>query len=320
MTIQEVNDQKSQRAFLQLAKELYRHDKCWTCPLDLEIEHIFDSRYNSGFEHGDAQRWLVYSTAGKAIGRIAAFYDLTKTHKNDQPTGGVGFFECINNQEAANLLFDTARDWLRSKGMEAMDGPVNFGENFVHWGLLVKGFMHQAYGMPYNFPYYQQLFESYGFCNFFEQLSYHDDLYLPYPERIVKFGDHLIDKGEYTFVHFRMKDKEKFLTDLANLYNAIWSDFHEGYTPLRYDDILKIFNEAKPLIDERFVWFAYHQGRPIAFLVAFPDNNQLFRKINGTLTPWTIAKLFFTRNLPIPLPVRACCYRGYCLSISVQVL
>lgn len=293
MTICEVTDDKGKQEFLKVAKDLYRKDNNWTCPLDIEIEHTFDPAYNGCFTQGEACRWVLYSADNQRIGRIAAFYDRNKAFKNDQPTGGVGFFECIDNQEAANLLFDTARGWLAAKGMEAMDGPINFGENFVNQGLLVHGFMPQAYGMPYNFPYYQRLFETYGFQNFFEQLTFHDDLYTPYPARIEKFGDHIIEKGEFVFTHFRMKEKEKFLNDLVTMYNAVWSDFHEGYTPLKFDDMLKIFNEAKALIDERFIWFAYHDGRPVAFLVAFPDVHQLFRKIRGTLTPLAVAKLLF---------------------------
>ena len=68
-------------------------------------------------------------------------------------------------------------------GMEAMDGPVNFGENLINWGLLVKGFEPQGFGMPYNKPYYQGLFEAYGFQVYFEQYSYHLNHKDPFPER-----------------------------------------------------------------------------------------------------------------------------------------
>ena len=80
----------------------------------------------------------------------------------------MGFFECINDKSASILLMDTCRNWLQENGMEAMDGPINFGENDNFWGLLIYGFTHPAIGMNYNPPYYQEFFESYGFKTYFE--------------------------------------------------------------------------------------------------------------------------------------------------------
>jgi len=51
----------------------------------------------------------------------------------------MGFFECTDDRDAAFLLFDTCSAWLKERGMQAMDGPINFGENDVNWGLLVEG-------------------------------------------------------------------------------------------------------------------------------------------------------------------------------------
>jgi hypothetical protein len=94
----------------------------------------------------------------------------------EQPTGGIGFFECIDNQNAANLLFDTAKEWLQTKGMEAMDGPINFGEKDNWWGLLISANTEVMYGMSYNPPYYIQLFENYGFKDYYKQFNYLYDI------------------------------------------------------------------------------------------------------------------------------------------------
>ena len=185
MNIVTVNSPETKKAFLDTARVIYKGDKNWVCPLDIEIENTFDPGHNQSFNSGEAQRWVLLDDNSKSIGRIAAFYDEKKIlNNNKQPTGGIGFFECTQDQNAANLLFDTAKNWLQSKNMEAMDGPINFGENFVNWGLLVDGFMHQGYGMPYNMPYYKNLFENYGFRNYFEQYSYHVDLSKPFNPRM----------------------------------------------------------------------------------------------------------------------------------------
>jgi hypothetical protein len=293
----EVNDKKTRNEFHRVPKILYKDDENWICPLDVEIENIFNPAKNECFQHGNAIRWILKDDMGALIGRIAAFYDRNKAFQNPQPTGGIGFFECIDDQQAANLLFQTAREWLGASGMEAMDGPINFGENFVYWGLLVEGFTPQGYGMPYNFPYYRELFESYGFCNYFEQYSFHDVFNKAYPERMKKFAEHFFDKPEYTFRHLEMDKAGFFLKQLVEMYNKVWSDFLENYTPLKYEDFEHIFNDAKALLNEKTIWFAYYNEMPIGFLIAFPDINQVFKKLkNGKLHLINILKLMYYRK------------------------
>lgn len=300
MVITEVNNAITRKQFLEVPKVLYKNDPFWICPLDMEIENIFNPEKNSCFLHGDARRWILSTQEGKLAGRIAAFYDRNKCFHNSQPTGGIGFFECINDQSSANLLFDTAKVWLASQEMMAMDGPINFGENFVNWGLLVEGFMQQGYGMPYNFPYYRQLFEHYGFKTYFEQYSFHDDFSRPYPEAMRKFGERIWKKSEFSFRHIEMKNPEKYLREMVVMYDKIWSDFLESYTPLKYEDLYQIFLDARSILNERYIWFAYHHEQPIGFLVVFPDMNEVLRKLkNGKLSPLNILKFMFYRRRAI---------------------
>lgn len=302
MTILEVKDNKTRHQFLDLPKRLYKGDNNWTCLLDAEIEGIFDPTKNSCFKSGDACRWIIRDNNHQTIGRIAAFYDLKKANSghNTQPTGGIGFFECINNQETANKLFDTAKAWLISKGIEAMDGPINFGENYVHWGLLIEGFMHQAYGMPYNFPYYKTLFEKYGFQTYFNQNSYHVDLTLPLPERQEKFARFVMRKPNYHFKHIEFKDAKKYLADVVSIYNQVWSDFHEDYTPLTFEEFEQVYQDARPLLNEELIVLAYDEDKPIGMVIAFPDFNQVFKKLkNGRLSLINKLKLLYYRKRSI---------------------
>src|SRR5699024_6840886 len=163
MQIIEVTDKRTQKEFLQLPVRLYKHEQNWIRPLDKDIEKVFDPTKNKYFEHGECTRWILVNDQQETIGRVAAFIDRKTANTFDQPTGGMGFFECINDKEAAFLLFDTCKEWLEARNMEAMDGPINFGDRMNWWGLLVDGFYEPNYGMFYHFPYYQQLFEAYGF-------------------------------------------------------------------------------------------------------------------------------------------------------------
>ena len=142
MKLIEVTDRLTDRMFLDTAKVIYRNDDTWVCPLDNDIRAIFDPEINPYYKHGTAIRWVLTGDDNSLIGRIAAFIDFNLANTYDQPTGGIGFFECIDDDSAAGMLFDTAREWLREKGMEAMDGPINFGETDKYWGLLVDGFTH----------------------------------------------------------------------------------------------------------------------------------------------------------------------------------
>ncbi len=300
MTICEVNNKQTRKEFLDFPKDLYRNDPNWVCPLDNEIEGIFNPKNNICFQTGEAIRWVLKDDKGQLIGRIAAFYDTRKTNHFDYPTGGAGFFECTDSQEAANLLFDTAKKWLASKGMEAMQAPINFGENFNYWGLLVEGFMHQAYAMPYNLPYYQQLFENYGFQDFFGQHSFHKDLTQGWPERQIKFAQYSESRPGYSFEHFTFKNIDKYVGDFVKSYNAIWESFHEGYTPMGHEEMRKMIMEAKMVIDEELIWFAYEKGTPVGIVVAFPDINEILARLkNGKLSLFNKLRFYYYRKRAI---------------------
>lgn len=295
MQIIQVKDHKTIREFLKVPKILYKDDPVWVCPLDRETESIFDPQENSFFTHGEASRWVLKDENGNLIGRVAAFINKNKAYTYQQPTGGMGFFECINNPEAAFLLFDTCRDWLKGKEMQAMDGPINFGENDVNWGLLVDGFVHPGIGMNYNPPYYRNLFESYGFKFYFEQVSNHLDLTKPFPERFWKIAEWVRSKPEYHFCHFTYKESAKFIHDLKNIYDTAWA-FHENFTPMEEKLLLKTMEKSRSFLDEEMIWFGYHNEDPVAFLIMFPDVNQIIKHLNGKLDLWNQLKFLYLKS------------------------
>src|SRR6478735_9010058 len=146
----EVITPQQERDFLKTNAVINAANPNYIRPLDPEIRDVFDKKKNKTFRSGTVVRWILKNDAGALVGRIAAFTNKRYKNKGDTvPVGGIGFFDCINNQQAANLLFDTAKAWLEQQGMEAMDGPINFGERDRWWGLVVKGFQEPLYGMNY---------------------------------------------------------------------------------------------------------------------------------------------------------------------------
>ncbi len=295
MQLIEVTGKKSKKLFHKVPHIIYRDDPNWICPLEGMVDNVFDPQKNPSFKNGEAARWVLVDDDKKLVGRIGAFFNRDKAKTFEQPTGGCGFFECTNNQQAASKLFDAARDWLTSKGMEAMDGPVNFGENYMNWGLLADGFMPQGFGMPYNPPYYLKLFENYGFKIYFKQFSYHLDTTLPeLPDRFWKVAEWVAKKPQYSFRHFSWKEKEKFVDDFARVYDNAWR-FHEHYKPIDKDDLKEFLYNAKSLIQEEFIWFAYHEDEPIAVYVMVPDFNQILARLNGRITIWNLPKVMWLK-------------------------
>jgi hypothetical protein len=299
MKVVEVITKQDKKEFIDFPKELYKTDPCWVCQLDSGIESVFDPSKNHNFKHGEAIRWILKDNENHTIGRIAAFIDTVRSSANRQLTGGIGFFEVVENKEAAFNLFKTALDWHASKGMEAMDGPINFGENDNNWGLLVDGFMQQGFGMPYNKKYYQDYFEEFGFKNYFEQYSYHRDVrdldnkIVRFPERIMKIAEWLSKRPGYSFRHFEFRNKEKFVKDIVEIYNSTWSVFKEDFTPLDPVILEESLENAKLIIDEKLIWFAYFNYKPIAFFVLFPDLNQILKYFNGKMNMWNMIRFIY---------------------------
>jgi hypothetical protein len=259
------------------------------------VEDTFNPTKNKAFKNGNAIRWVLVDDKNNLLGRIAAFINFNTAHVFDQPTGGCGFFECVNNQEAANKLFAAAVEWNKSNGMEAMDGPINFGENFMNWGVLAEGFMPQGFGMPYNPPYYVKLFQDFGFGIYFKQFSYHLDYSVPFPERFWKIAAWVAQKPQYNFKHLDFRQLDKFVGDFCAVYDGAWR-LHEHYKPLDPEDIRDFFVASKPIVDPEMIWFAYHQDKPIAMFGMIPDINQILRKLNGKLNLWGILKFLYYKK------------------------
>lgn len=281
MKITEVRSPKDAQAFIQVAIEIYKNDPDWIRPLDKDIEDVFDPSKNKAFRHGEAIRWILIDDNGRLLGRIAAFINKKyKTKGDDGPVGGTGFFECIEDQSAANLLFDTAKNWLQSKGMEAMDGPINFGERDRWWGLQVSGFQPPLYCMNYNPAYYRTLFEAYGFQIFFYQNCYslkvkdklQDKFYIRHAE--------LSKDPNYKAIHIQKNQLEKFARDFTTVYNKAWAG-HGGLKQMEERTVIKMFNSMKPVLDERISWFTYYKDEPIALWLNIVDLNQWFKYLNG---------------------------------------
>ena len=290
MKLIEVTTSAHQIEFIEMALWLYRNEKNWIRPIDQDIEGLFHAETNKLFRNGaKAKRWLLQDESGKTIGRIAAF--VNPKMKEKQPTGGVGFFECIENQDAAFLLFDQAKAWLQSEGMEAMDGPINFGERDKWWGLLVDGFSEPNYNMPWNFGYYQTFFENYGFQLYFKQYTYARDVQnVGFDQKMVQRAQVILTNEDYSFRYIKGKElQEKAPEYFMTVYNKAWAR-HMGKS-IALKEAQLMFAKMKPILDPRLIYFAFFKGEPVGFFIQIPEINQIFKHVNGKMD--LIGKLKF---------------------------
>jgi len=282
MQLLEITTPQLAKDFIRVNVELNNANPVYIRPLNKDVNEVFDRKKNKTFRHGEATRWILKDKPGKLIGRIAAF--VNKKYKNkgdDVPVGGIGFFDCINDQAAADMLFDVANHWLMQKGMEAMDGPINFGERDRWWGLVVKGHeIPPMYCMNFNPSYYQQLFENYGFRNFYNQICFG----MKASSRLMqKFYDRHAECARdpnFSSAHIKKNQLDKFAKDFTTIYNKAWAG-HGGLKQLEEKVVRKMFQSMKPVLDERINWFIYYKGAPVGMWINLPDLNQWFKHLNG---------------------------------------
>ncbi|RYY52783.1 MAG: hypothetical protein EOO09_20315 [Chitinophagaceae bacterium] len=281
MQLIEVSTPALAKDFLKVNILVNRNDPNYIRPLDKDVNEVFDKKKNKTYRQGEAIRWILKDDQGNLIGRIAAFTNKKYKNKGDTgPVGGMGFFDCINSQEAADKLFDTAKAWLLAKGMTAMDGPINFGERDRWWGLVVEGFHPPLYAMNYNQPYYQALLENYGFRGYFDQLCFAMKVGQRMQEKFYRRHAACAADPALRAEHMRKSDLPKYARDFATVYNRAWAG-HGGMKKIEEKVVIKMFETMKPVMDERINWFVYHNDEPVGAWINLPDLNQWFKHLNG---------------------------------------
>ena len=296
MQLKEVKTAQDEKDFIAVNTIINKKDPNYIRPLDKDVNDVFDTAKNKTFRQGKAIRWLLRNDNNELIGRIAAFTNKKYRNKGDDiPVGGIGFFDCINDQHAADMLFDVAKHWLIQQGMQAMDGPINFGERDRWWGLLVKGFAAPLYCMNYNQPYYQSLFETYGFKKFFNQICFSLNVKEKLQQRFYDRHRECAKDPNYSAAHIRKNQLEKFANDFTVIYNKAWAG-HGGLKEMERKVVLKLFQTMKPVIDEKTCWFVYYKTEPIAMWINLPDLNQWFKYLNGKFDLFHKLKFLWLKN------------------------
>ncbi len=279
------------KQFIRLPWKIYREDPCWVPPLLRDMKKLLDRSKHPFFEHSAAEFFLAWRD-GEPVGRIAAILNNNHNHFHNERTAFFGFFECLNDPQAASALLDRAQRWAQDKGMIELRGPMNYSTNETA-GLLVEGFDADPFiMMTHNPAYYPSLIESAGFDKAMDLYAWRLPVKRGLNPKIVRVGEKVLhDPG----IRVRSIDMKKFWQDveiIKGIYNDGWSG-NWGFVPMTDAEFLHMARDLKPAVDPRVLLIAEKCGEPVAFLLAVPDYNQAFKKIDGRLFPFGLAKLLY---------------------------
>ena len=196
------------------------------------------------------------------------------------------------------MLFDRCRAWLEERGMEAMEGPENFGERNEWWGLLVDGFKPPVFQMPYTHPYYVPFFENYGFRDYFKQYIYRTPMVMESLSEVVIWkSERLLKNGDYRIISYREMTPEQAKSSFLTIYNKAWNMDVHGVAGMEKEQVDVLFKTLKPVLDPDLLYFAHYKGEPIGFFITIPELNYIVKHVNGKISGLGILKFLYYRYL-----------------------
>jgi GNAT superfamily N-acetyltransferase len=286
---------KERKQFVNFPYQHYAGDEHWIAPLKMEQKKLIDEEDNPFFKNGDIALFLAEQN-GEVCGRIAAIQDRRYNEHHNNKTGFFGFFECIDDQSVANLLFKVAEDWLKERGHTDVLGPAN-PSMMDEVGILVDGFEYKpSIMMPYHKPYYDDLIKNTGLTKEMDMYAYRvtqgnvnmDRMYRA--EEIVR---RRLPKLRIREIDVDQLDDEVQI--VRRIFNKAWSG-NWGFIPLTKKELQDLASDLKLILDPKIAHIAEIDGEPVAFSIALPDLNQALKHMDGTLFPTGIFKLLWHRR------------------------
>ena len=289
--IRTVQNKKELMKFIKFQWEIYKDDKYWVPPLIMERKKLLNKEKNPFFKHAEAEYFLAEKD-GKLVGRIAAIKnDMHLKYHNDN-AGFFGFFECINDQQTANVLFDTAKNWLNKKGLKKMMGPANPSSN-DEWGMLLEGYDDSPrILMTYNPKYYNNLCENYGMKKAKDMYAWKLEYSKVTSSDKLRRGQEIVKKRyNIKVTQLDMKNFDRDLEKFKYVYNKAWAP-NWGFVPMTEEQIDAMAKDLKPIAEPSLVLFGTIGDELVGAALVMLDYNQIFKNMNGRLFPFNFIKLF----------------------------
>ena len=294
--IEPVQTKSQQKAFIRLPWKLYRDDANWTPPLIQNQKELLGYRKHPFYLEAECQTFLAYRE-GHVCGRIAAIVNHAHNRRYDEQRGFFGFFESIDDKAVSSRLFETATDWLRQRGMNAVRGPMNPSFNY-EMGLLIEGFDRpSSFMLTYNAPYYDRLVTEFGFEKVQDLFAYgaYIEMRAGVDETMYMVAREARKRLNLTL---RPLDRKRFQQEIKmflGIYNVA-NEAHWGFVPLSEAEVEHMSASLKHLIVPRLTRIAEVEGEPIGTVFGLLDYNPIIKKIDGRLFPFGFIRLFTDRK------------------------
>ena len=285
IVIQKVETDKDLMKFIKFPWDVYKNDKNWVPPLIVDRKKVFSKVKNPFFQHAEADYFLAYKN-DKIVGRIAAIKNDLHNSTHEDKVGFFGYFECMNDQEVANKLFNTAAEWLKQRGLTAMRGPANPSVN-DEYGMLLEGFDDPPrLLMTYNPEYYLTLCDNYGLAKIKDLYAYKlDTEKVLGSEKLARVAEIARKRSNIVIKSLDMKNFQSELEKVKEIYNRAWEK-NWGFVPMTEAEIDAMAEDLKMLIEPGLVLFGEIDGKTIGFSLCMLDYNHIFKQMNGKLFPY----------------------------------
>jgi GNAT superfamily N-acetyltransferase len=285
-------------AFIKFPWRIYQNDPAWVPPLLIERKEFMDREKHPFFEHGAAEFFLA-RRGDEVVGRIAASDDPKYNALHGSNVGCFGMFESIDDPAVANALFETAENWLRSRGRDEIMGPIDYSTNYV-CGLLIEGFEHPPTVLTSHNPrFYEGLIEGRGFTKITDFYAWwFPDATRAIP-RLRRLAGKFARRNLVTIRTGNLKNIREESRRLREIYNQAWAH-NWGFVPFSESEIEYMTKELKPIVDPEWTLIAEAEGKPVGFILGVPDINVALQKIDGRLTrfgfPIGLTKLLYHKS------------------------
>ncbi len=292
--IESVNSYNDFKKFYKFPFKLYENDQYWVAPFWYEFKDFF-KKNNPFWSHAECKLFIV-KKKNEIVGRISAIIDYKYCETVGKKIGFFGFFECIKDFECANALLQTAQQFLVSKKMSIMRGPIN-GRVDIGCGFLYSGFNSPPSLLStYSPAYYISFAEKFGMRKARDLILYYIDLIKPIPTKLEKKARTCAESG-IKIRKFNRLRTQKELRWWVDLFLETFTD-HWGYVPVSAEEVKTRFGvkQMRWFVDPSLFLIAEIKGLPVAYIWSTPEYNKIFQKIKGRLGPLQILFLLFKKG------------------------
>jgi hypothetical protein len=281
---------QSIREFVKVPYRVFEGDPHWVAPLEMLFEDQLNPSKNPFFLHAEAM-YFVAKKDGELVGRCTAQIDREHVERYKDGVGFFGFLDTIDDAEVAQALLQSAAEWLQSKGMTRIRGPLSLSIN-EEMGCLIDGFdTPPSVMMPHHRPYQHKLIEGAGFEKIKDVFAWNYTVG-EVPARARRAHDELLKDPAVKIRSVDMSQMERDTRIVMDIFNETWSN-NWGFVRMTEEELKKTVADFKLILRPEIAIVAEIDNEPAAIAVALPNLNEAARDLNGSLFPFGWAKFLY---------------------------